>query len=298
MGAGIRPRFVRHGRIRVLVSNPCSATAAIACATALALSACSTVSSPPPPTSAPGAGGTSAGAPAGAPGQGATPVKVTDAAAASAARDMALGREARREGRLADASIAFERVIRTDPNAFDARLELVQVLLTQSIDLGRAAKLLDEARALRAYDVQVDRLRAWLDELRGDLGAAADDYARVLAVSPDPELRLRRAALLIRLNRVDEAIGEYERVAAERPADRGTRSTLADIYEYRGRVADAERMLLEIERLGPGELAPLRKLAAFYRRTGQYAKAVDVEGRIRALEHPSRVLRPLLPSVR
>ncbi len=226
------------------------------------------------------------------------PVKVSDAAAASAARDMALGRQARREGRLADASIAFERVIRADPNAFDARLELVEVLLTQSIDLGRAAKLLDEAGALRAYDVQVDRLRAWLDELRGDLGAAADDYARVLAVSPDPELRLRRAALLMRFGRVDEAIAEYEKVAAERPADRGTRATLADIYESRGRLADAERMLLEIERLGPGELAPLRKLAAFYRRTGQSTKAVEVEGRIRALEHPQRVLRPLLPSVR
>lgn len=199
---------------------------------------------------------------------------------------------------MADASVAFERVIRAEPNAFDARLELVEVLLQQSIDLGRAATLLDEARSLRAYDVQVDRLRAWLDELRGDPAAAADDYARVLAASPDPEIRLRRAGLLLRLNRIDEAVAEYEKVAAERPADRGTRATLADIYEHRGLLADAERMLLEIERLAPGELAPLRRLAVFYRRTSQVTKAIEVEDRIRALENPPRVLRPLRPSVR
>jgi tetratricopeptide (TPR) repeat protein len=168
----------------------------------------------------------------------------------------------------------------------------------QSVDLGRAAELLDEARSLRGYDVQVDRLRAWLDELRGDPAAAAADYARVLAATPDPEVRLRRANLLLRVNRIDEALAEYERVAAERPTDRGTRVTLADIYEFRDRLADAEQMLIEIEHLAPGELGPLKRLAAFYRRTGQHAKAADVESRVRALEVPPRVLRPLRPSVR
>lgn len=219
-------------------------------------------------------------------------------AASVFAQDMALGREARKDGRLADASIAFERVIRADPTAFDARLELVEVLLLQSIDLVRAGALLDEARALRAYDVKVDRLRAWLDELRGDPAAAAADYARVLAANPDPEIRLRRASMLLRVNRIDDAIEEYERVLAEQPTDRVTRMTLSDIYEHRGRLEDAEKMLLENERLAPGEITPLRRLGTFYRRTGQIAKATEVEARVRAREAPPRTLRPLRPSVR
>jgi predicted Zn-dependent protease len=102
----------------------------------------------------------------------------------------------------------------------------------------------------------------------------------------------------MRVNRVDEAAAEYEKVVSDNPNERGARTTLADIYEHQGRWADAERMLTELERLAPGELSPLRRLEAFYRRSGQVEKATQTEARVRNLVSPPRSLRPLRPSVR
>lgn len=215
-----------------------------------------------------------------------------------AAAELALGRDDRGQGRLADASLHFERALRADPGSYDARLDLVETLLERSIELGRARTLLDEAHALRPDDVRPDRLRGWLDELQGDDAAAAADYGRVLDRTSDPELRVRRANLLLRSGQTDAAVNELERALEGRPEDRAVRTTLAELYESRGRIADAERMLVRVAELAPTDAAAQRRLAAFYRRHGELAKAREAEARARSLEGAPRALRPLRPSRR
>lgn len=215
-----------------------------------------------------------------------------------AAAELARGREDRAQGRLADASLHLERALRADPSSLDARLGLVETLLERSVDLGRARTLLDEAQALRPDDVRPERLRGWLDELQGDDAAAAADYGRVLARTSDPELRVRRANLLLRSDQAEAAVQELERAAEERPADRAVRTTLAELYEARGRTADAETMLVRVTELAPSDAAAQLRLAAFYRRHGDLVRALEAEARARSLEGAPRALRPLRPSRR
>jgi len=214
------------------------------------------------------------------------------------AGELALARVAREEGRTRDAALHLERVIRAEPGAFEARLELAEVLLRQSIDLGRAGLLLREAQVLRPSDVRVDRLQGWLAELQGDEATAVEAYRRILAADPDPELRFRRGVLLEHLGRPEEALAELERVASERPGDRAARGAMAEIQESLGRTAEAESALLQLAESAPAEPGPLHRLAAFYRRHGELAKAVEAEKRARSLEGAPRSLRPLRPSNR
>jgi Flp pilus assembly protein TadD len=213
-------------------------------------------------------------------------------------RELTLARTAQDEGRFRDASVHLERVIRADPNAFEPRMHLAELLLQQSIDLRRAGLLLREAEALHPEDVRVGRYRGWLDELRGDDAAAVAEYQRVLATRPDPEIRLRRGVMLKRLGRMDEALAELERVASERPADRTARAGMAEIYESLGRLVEAEATLVNIAQLAPADPAAQKDLVAFYRRHGQARKANDADARARALEGAPRSLRPLRPSTR
>jgi Flp pilus assembly protein TadD len=189
-------------------------------------------------------------------------------------------------------------VIRADSGAFEPRMQLAELLLQQSIDLRRAGLLLREAEAIRPDDLRVGRYRGWLAELRGDDPAAVAEYQRVLAMRPDPELRLRRGVMLRRLGRLDEALAELERVASERPADRAARVAMADIYEAQGRLSEAEAALVSVAQLAPAEPGPQQQLVAFYRRHGQARKALDADARARALEGAPRSLRPLRPSMR
>jgi tetratricopeptide (TPR) repeat protein len=213
-------------------------------------------------------------------------------------QELSLARTAQDEGRYRDASVHLERVIRADPAAFEPRMQLAELLLQQSIDLRHAGLLLREAEALRPEDVRVGRYRGWLAELRGDDAAAVAEYQRVLAMRPDPELRLRRGVMLRRLGRMEEALAELERVASERPADRAARASMAEIYEFQGRLGEAEAALVSIAQLAPADPLPQKQLVAFYRRHGQARKAIDADARARALEGAPRSLRPLRPSMR
>ena len=235
----------------------------------------------------------SSSAPAPPPGS-PTPAPVT--APVDVAQELVLARVAHVEGRVQDESAHLERIVQAAPGAFGARVDLAELLLQQGTELGRAGRLLGEAGALRPDDARVDRLHGWLDELQGDDAHAIFRYGRVLLVNPDPELRLRRAVLLERTGLQDEALEEFQRVVKERPADRAARAGIAEIDESRGRLADAEAALVQITQLAPTEPGPLHRLAAFYRRHGEPARALEAERRARSLEGAPRALRPLRPS--
>lgn len=239
--------------------------------------ACASARPPPPPPPPPPA----------------APQPAPEPPPVDAARELALGRAALADGRVAEAREHLEAAVGADPAAAEARLALAELLVSEGADLGEAQKLLDEAQVLHADPARVARLSGALAELRGDDAAAADAYGRALRAAPDVEVRLRRGLLLARIGRAEDARSELTRVVAEDPSTRAPRSVLAELYERSGQRDVAEHELTVLAALAPAEPVPLRALAAFYRRGGEPAKAAAVEERARALEGEGRKLRPL-----
>ena len=215
-----------------------------------------------------------------------------------AAREVELAGAARREGRVFDAKQHLETAVAADATLAIPRLDLTELLLQAGSDIARAAELVDQAERLGAAGIRVYRLRGWIAELEGDDAAAARAYASVLAAAPDPDLRLRRGLILRRLASWEEASAELGLVIAERPNDRAAHSGLAEVQEAQGHLAAAEGELLKLAALAPDDPVPQRRLAAFYRRHGEAAKARLADARAQRLEGPPRALRPLRPSKR
>lgn len=215
-----------------------------------------------------------------------------------AAAELEQAREARRAGRLAEARQHLAAAVGADPEAGEARLDLVELLIDDGAELDRAGGLLREAQFLRPDAARFARLCGQLAELRGDPAAAAEAYRSALEAAPDLELRLRRGVILARLTRASEAEGELTRVVVERPEERAARAALAELYERDGQRDLAEHQLAVLAALAPSEPAPVHGLAGFYRRIGEAHHAAAAELRARALEGDGRKLRPLLPARR
>jgi tetratricopeptide (TPR) repeat protein len=205
--------------------------------------------------------------------------------------------EARETGDLERARARLEAAVAADPGWDLPRLALAELLLDDGRERSRAEALL--AAPARDDNPRLHRLRGAERELAGDDAAAAEHYAAALALRHDPELRFRRALVLDRLGRAEEAVAELERVRAERPDDLAPLARLADLYERVGQLEDAERLLAgEANGTAPRAGAWLR-LARFYGRIGQPEKARAAELRARELDAPpARELRPLGPSRR
>lgn len=212
--------------------------------------------------------------------------------------ELSEARSAREGGRSSDAELHLERAAAADANSVEARLDLAELLLKEGSKVTRAVTLLDEAERLQSATPRQEQLRGWAAEIQGDDAGAAAAYGRVLAVAPDPDLRLRRGQILARLGRRGEAAAELAAVVADRPTDRAAHTGLAEIYEGQGRLREAESELLQLASLAVNDPGPQRRLAAFYLRHGDKRSAQVAEARARSLEGAPRALRPLRASKR
>ncbi len=100
-----------------------------------------------------------------------------------------------------------------------AALDEAARLLADGVDLPMVVRLLEQGTP---GDPRRDVLAGQLAELTGDDAAAEAAYRRALAVSDDDEVRLRRALVLERLGRGEEARADLERLRAARPASAAT----------------------------------------------------------------------------
>jgi predicted Zn-dependent protease len=209
---------------------------------------------------------------------------------------LARARALRAEGDLPGALARLEAAVEADPTSPAVRIELADVLVTQGIDLGGAETLL--AGLAETADGRVSLVRARLCEARADDAGAAAAYGTALALSDDPDARLRRALALERLGRTGEEIVELERLRVERPGDAFVRAHLGDAYEAAGRRQEAEAELRWVAESQPDRAAGWLRLARFYERGGRARDAREAAERARAVARtrPERALRPLLPS--
>jgi Tfp pilus assembly protein PilF len=264
-------------------SRPAAGQAALVPALLFALALACASARPPPPPPPPAAE--------------ATPVTPAPPPV-DAARELALGREALKDGHVEEARQHLEAAAQADPGAAEPRLDLAELFISEGADLEHAEGLLLEAQTLQVEPARWARLSGALKELRGDEAGAGEAYRAALELAPDPDLRLRRGLLLLRLGKAAEAESELARVLAERPGERAGRTELAELYERAGRSVAAEHELAVLAALAPSDAAPLRALVAFYRRHGEQGKAVVAEHWARALDGEGRKLRPLLPARR
>jgi predicted Zn-dependent protease len=211
---------------------------------------------------------------------------------------LARARVLRAEGDAPGARARLEAAFQDAPWNDEIRLELAELLLADGRELDRVAALLDGLREPERSRRGI-LLSAELSELRGDDAAAADGYARALAITSDPDLRLRRALALERLGRGDEALRELEQAKQERPDDPAIRARLGDRYEAAGLLADAEAELVAAAQAAPDRPVGWDRLAGFYGRIGRPEKARAAAARARELVGvKDRALRPLLRSSR
>jgi tetratricopeptide (TPR) repeat protein len=222
------------------------------------------------------------------------PAPVADPGSARAEELVAQARALRAAGDLAGARSCLEAALALAPADVPARAELADLLLADGIEADRVEALL---AGVPEGHPRRDLLLGRLAELRGDLAGAVEAYGRALPAGDDPELRLRRALLLERLGRQDEAVSELERVRAADPGNAVARGRLAERYEAAGRLTEAEEELRALAEASPSRPEGWRRLAAFCKRHGQDDKARAAEARARDAEKkPRRDLRPLRPT--
>jgi thioredoxin-like negative regulator of GroEL len=205
---------------------------------------------------------------------------------------------ARAAGDVAAARAKLEAALAASPRADPVRNELADLLITEGVELDRAAEVLAGADAASAGP-RWHLLSGRLAHLRGDNALAAEAYGRALALGADPELRYDRARLLAELGRDDEAIAELLALRAEGRGNGAVALALAERYESAGRLAEAEAEYRAYA--GASDRARgWTLLAEFLARQGRAAEARDVEARARGLGGgaPERALRPLPPSRR
>jgi tetratricopeptide (TPR) repeat protein len=155
-----------------------------------------------------------------------------------------LGRIAEERGEQAGAARHYQRIV-NGPRAVAAQLRAWQLWR----DLGepeRAEMLLDDflaatpAAAREAVPGVAGRL---VEEGQGPAAIALLD--RALALMPDDDLRLARAFLLERLDRVPEAVADMRAVVARRPEDPDAQNALGYTLVDRTRSIDEGYRLIE-----------------------------------------------------
>ena len=151
---------------------------------------------------------------------------------------LAEGYEALRQNELSKAVAAFRRATDLAPDQPEVHKELAYALLrTGETEAG--AEALEEAVRL---DPEDERAALELAFLEYETGERAESLARFssLRQAKDPQVRQTAAETASRIEaELDESIARWEGVTAGDPRNRAAQLELADLYERRGRPAEA-----------------------------------------------------------
>ncbi|MFK7742971.1 MAG: hypothetical protein AB8H80_21845 [Planctomycetota bacterium] len=164
---------------------------------------------------------------------------------------------------------AFELAARRDADDLDVRMKLAWSGLQRQnpVDAGR---WLAEVLRRKPDHAGAQLARAELLRRRGDLEAAAELFQRGFAAGADDfDSRIRFAMLLQKLDRVDEAIGQYQRAKACWPActeqENAPELRLARIYRDQGETTQAQMEMKSYVRRTARAFSPRWQLAQFER---------------------------------
>jgi tetratricopeptide (TPR) repeat protein len=219
-------------------------------------------------------------------------VSETDGEQSRRAFDEALA--ALRLGDLAAAVRGLETAVRLVPDWALAHLELGIARLTVDPQDGRAVVELESAVRLAPGNPRA-RLQLGLAYARQGRAAEAQASLRAaLAARADLlEARYALAECLADEGAWPEALAEYRQVTARDPGNVGALAGLASAAERAGDLAAAESALVGITHLLPAVPYHRYRLAEFYERTGQAAKATRIYADLETADPRQRRLRKL-----
>jgi len=181
-----------------------------------------------------------------------------------------------RAGRLAEADLAYARVLALVPEHARA-LRLRGILARERGDLERSVGWLRQATAAAPADAEAPAELGLSYLAAGYLNLADRAFRQALARNPAAlKARANLGALSLYRGRLDESMACYRQVLAAEPADAENRCNLANALAEAGHSAEALALLAEGEALDPGlPLWPATRGAVLVG-LARYAEAVEV----------------------
>lgn len=185
------------------------------------------------------------------------------------------------------AAFHFMRAAERDPDNEDLQLRIALELISER-RLAEARKVMDELARRRPHSVRALMMAGYVMRLIGLPENALDYYARAGRLAPkEPFSYIERAILLVRLNRVEEAIrvltDALERVEDREPVSRLLTSLLtrrADDDAMRVRlmpdIERATRLLEEMVAREPDKEYLAAHLGILYRLAGRFDRALMI----------------------
>ncbi|MBK8915347.1 MAG: tetratricopeptide repeat protein [Phycisphaerales bacterium] len=190
---------------------------------------------------------------------------------------------ARQAGRPERAAEALRAALAKRPRNADVRMELGTLLLS----LGPIEEAQRELKT--AAEHAPDSLTAQLRWAQGQATAGDRDGALAIFAATanrwrgHPEPRLQRAALLLSIQRQEEAVAELSQLIADRPRLITPRVRLAAALLQGGDAAGAERALADAIRLDPDSIDPRLMYCELLQRRGDFRGALEQMERVVAL---------------
>jgi tetratricopeptide (TPR) repeat protein len=215
-----------------------------------------------------------------------------EAALARAAFDGGLA--AVEQGDLTGARERFASAYRLAPDWSLAALQFGMAAFAKDPEDSEALDALERAVALDPQNPRAHLQLGIIYEHARRSGDAVREYRAALARRGEwLDARFRLAGALAESGEPEAAIGAYEAVLAADGQHLGALSALAELNEKVGRLDAAELALLTITRMLPAVAYHRYRLANFYQRTGQAAKAERVFVELEELDPRQRKMRKL-----
>lgn len=180
------------------------------------------------------------------------------------------------QGRLAEATSAFEEALERDPALYFAAASLARARMLQG-QLDAAQALFSRLRVERPDDPQPVMSLADLATRRGEYEHAVRLWEEAIRLTPEPALpQYHLGLLLLSLNRHAEAIGLLKQAARDEVRSAPAHHGLGVAYAVAGNMRRATRAFKAALALAPGMAEAIHGLAAVLLQQGSGDAAIDL----------------------